>query len=109
MIVARDMLVELECNWRGETNIELYRVLAVFDEHYNKWCPSVQGSVGWNNWVNKKELKKKVFLRLVMRHGNGTSVEDVKLEKNGEWGPQHVYVAKGLDKLLDVKGNIRET
>ena len=86
-------------------------MLAVFDKHHNNWSTLVQDSADWNDWVSKKEekeLKKtKVLLRLVKSQGLA-SVEDVKLEKNGEWGPQHVHVVKGLDKLLSVKGNIRE-
>ena len=30
---------------------------------------------------------------------SGSAVEEVNLEKGGKWGPQHVYVVKGLDVL----------
>ena len=34
----------------------------------------------------------------------GICFRDVELKKDGSWGPQHVYVVKGLDELLGVHG-----
>ena len=34
----------------------------------------------------------------------GISVKEVKLERGGKWGPQHVYVVKGLDEVLGMEG-----
>ena len=39
---------------------------------------------------------------------SGSAVEGVKLEKGGEWGPQHVYVVKDLDEVLGVEGELEE-
>ena len=91
----------------GETTTELYGVLAVFDKYYDKWYNSVQDSIDWSNCMSENELKKSKMLPRLMK-SQGIAVEDVKLKKYGEEGLQHVYVVKGLDKLLGVKGNIRE-
>ena len=36
----------------------------------------------------------------------GNAFRDVRLEKGGKWGPQHVFVVKGLDELVKVKGDL---
>ena len=39
---------------------------------------------------------------------SGSAVEEVKLENGDKWGPQPVYVVKGLDDELGVEGELEE-
>ena len=57
--------------------------------------------MGWD----QEELKKtQVLAKLVEKIGS--CVRDVESKKDGSWGPQHVYVMKGLDELLEVHGEM---
>ena len=82
-------------------------MLGIFQKYYNKWFISLQDQVRWNGNNKNEELKKtRVLTRLAEKTGN--AFRDVKLEKGAEWGPQHVFVVKGLDELVGVKGDLED-
>ena len=39
---------------------------------------------------------------------NGHVIKEVKLEKDGNWGPQYVYVIRELNYILGVECNLEE-
>ena len=64
-------------------------MLDLFTKYYNKWFVSIEDEFAWvNNASNKSNVK--VLVRLMARTGG--AFLDVRINKDGDWGPQHFFV-----------------
>ena len=100
LYIWRDSLVQVRYRRGSAETVECYRVLAFFTKYYNKWFVSVGDESAWVNNASKK-INAKVLGRLVTRTG-GTFL-DVRLEKDGDWGPQHVFSTVNSDDIVKME------
>ena len=80
-------------------------MLALFIKYYNTWFVSIEDEFTWvNNTSEKSNLK--VLVRLI----TCTSGEflDVRLEKDGDWGPQHVFFTMNYGDIVKVENEMVE-
>lgn len=103
IVIQRDSLVSLHCRKGNTTIIEHYRVLCPFTKYYNKWYVCIDET----KFVWKKNSKNVRFLVRMMRK-IGSSYEEVKLEKNGEFGPRCVFRICSMNEILDVMSDLVE-
>ncbi len=101
LFIERDTLIQLHCK-RGETvTVENYRVLCPFAKYYNKWYICVDTKrFAWN-----KELKNIRFLVRMMKK-SGSSYEEVKLEKDGGYGPRCIFRICSMNEILSVVSSL---
>jgi hypothetical protein len=99
--IERDMLIQLHCK-RGETvTVENDRVLCPFAKYYNKWYICVDTKkFAWNN-----ELKNIRFLARMMKK-LGSSYKEVKVEKDGDYGPRCIFGICSMNEILSVVSSL---
>ena len=85
--------------------VECYRVLASFTKYCNKWLVSKEDELAWVNKASKKS-NTKVLVRLMTRTGG--SFLDVRLEKDGNWGPHNVFCTVNFDNIVKVENDLVE-
>ena len=72
---------------------KFYQVLAFFTQYYKKWFVSTEDEFAWaKNASNKSNLK--LLVSLITRTGG--AFLDVRLDKDEDRGPQHVFNYCGL-------------
>jgi hypothetical protein len=102
IFLSRNSLVQLQCKrGHGKNPIithEYYRVLGFFNTHYNKWYMPVEDKFVFA--PNEPAKMKNIRVMGQLLHKRGSSYTEVKLTKNGEWGPTHVYCIKPLNDVL---------
>jgi hypothetical protein len=103
IVIQRDSLISLHCRKGNTTIIEHYRVLCPFTKYYNKWYVCIDET----KLVWKKNSKSVRFLVRMMRK-IGSSYEEVKLEKNGEFGPRCIFRICSMNEILDVMSDLVE-
>ena len=80
-------------------------MLDFFTKYYNKWFVSIEDAFDWVSNASKKS-NVKVLVRLMTRMGGAFS--DVRLEKDGDWGPQHVFRTVNFDDIVKVENELVE-
>ncbi len=103
IVIQRDSLISLHCRKETTTIIEHYRVLCSFTKYCNKWYVSIDRT----KFVWKKNSKSVRFLVRMMQN-IGLSYEEVKLEKNGEFGPRCIFRICSMNEILDVMSDLVE-
>ena len=100
--IERDSLITMKCKrGKGNETIEYYRVLAVFTKYYNKWFVATDESrFIWN----KDSKKVRILARMMSKCGS--SYHEMKLEKDGTFGPQSVFCTKYMCDILSVDANL---
>jgi hypothetical protein len=97
IFIERDTLIQLYCNRGGAVTVENYRVLCPFAKYYNKWYISVNKTkFVWN----KKSNNVRFLVRMMKK--SGSSYEEVKLEKNGLYGPRCIFRICSMSDILGV-------
>jgi hypothetical protein len=99
--ISRDSLVTINVTRGTCTSLEHYRVLALYSKHYNKWY------LHWDDdkVLFERESKKfKVLGQMVVK--DGSSWKEVKLEKDGKWGPKSVFSIKSMSDVISVEGEL---
>lgn len=98
--IKRDSLIQLKCK-RGKSHesIEYYRVLGFFFKYYNKWYMSLDNKFLWS--ADKTQMKNARVMGRLMEQ-SGAAFKEVKLEKDGANGPQHVYCIKNINEIEGV-------
>ena len=91
--------MKIGCKHGRMTTVHDYRVLAFFFKYYNKWYMSLDMQFLLTTDPSKR---KNVRVMARMMKANGSSYEKVKLEKDGAWGPRHVYCSKPLKEVLSL-------
>jgi len=97
--IKRDSLVKMGCKHGRVTTVHEYKVLAFFFKYYNKWYMSLDMQFLLTTDPSKR---KNVRVMARMMKANGNSYEKVNLEKDGAWGPRHVYCSKPLKEVLSL-------
>ena len=102
-VISRNSLIQLPCKrGAGEKNscttIEYYRVLGFFTKHYNKWYMAIEDEFEFT--PNEPGKMKGIRFIAQLMQKRGSIYTQVKLEKEGEWGPKHVYCIKSLNDIL---------
>jgi len=97
--IKRDSLVQMGCKHGEVTTVLEYKVLAFFFKYYNKWYMSLD-----NQFLLTTDPSKRKNVRVMARmmKATGSSYEKVELEKDGAWGPRHVYCCKPLKDVLSL-------
>ena len=103
LYLKRDSVVKLECKRGSSVEIAYYRVLAMFTKSYNKWLIADENEFSWNN-DSSKRINGHILARLVKRLGS--TFQEVKLEKDGNWGPHQVYQVVHFDKIISVENEL---
>eukprot|EP00957_Ditylum_brightwellii_P199917 15240376-Ditylum_brightwellii.AAC.1 len=66
--------------------VEFYHVLALFAKYYNKWLVLEEEKCPW------------VLVRVTTK--SDSAFVDVQLEKDGDWGSQHVFCTVKFDNIV---------
>ena len=102
IFLSRNSLVQLQCKRGNKKNqmitSEYFRLLGFFKLHYNKWFLPVEDKFVFTPNDTAKMTGIWFLGRLLQKRGS--SYTEVKLTKNGEWGPTHVYCIKPLSDVL---------
>lgn len=102
MVLSRNSLVQLQVKRGGTKNptitIEYYRVIGFFNKHYNKWYLPVEDKFVFTPNDPSKMSGIRFMGQLMQK--KGSSFIEVKIEKNGEWGPTHVHRIRPLKDIL---------
>ena len=97
IFIERDILIQLYCNRWGAVTVENYRVLCPFAKYYNKWyIPVNKTKFVWN----KKSNNVRFLVRMMKK--SGSSYKEVKLEKNGLYGPRCIFRIDSMSDILDI-------
>ena len=89
---------------RGSSvEIAYYRVLPMFTKSYNKWFIADENEFSWNN-DSSKRVNGHILARLMKRLGS--TFQEAKLEKDGNWGPHQVYQVVHFDKIISVENEL---
>ena len=97
--IERDSLITLKCKRGKSESVESYRVLAFFTKHYNKWFIAMENKFPWRVDMTKRQ-NVRVLAKLMKK--SDSTFGHVKLEKDGDWGPQHVHCIKHFKDILEV-------
>ena len=101
LFIERDMLIQLHCKRVETVTVEKDWVLCHFAKYYNKWyiCVNIK-KVAWNN-----ELKNIRFLVRMMKK-LGSSYKEVKVEKDGDYGPRCIFRICSMNEILTVVSSL---
>ena len=101
IFIERDVLIQLHCKRVETVTVEKDRVLCRFAKHYNKWYICVNTKkFAWNN-----ELKNIRFLARMMKK-LGSSYKEVKVEKDGDYGPRCIFGICSMNEILSVVSSL---
>ena len=89
-----------------------YRVLGIFNKHYNKWLPEFEEkqvvfspqSTTWGTYSKKYKL-----LARMMKLTEQSDYEEVELKKDGEWSPNAVFRLVSLKDVLSVETKLESS
>ena len=94
--VERDSLIELMCKQGKGRNqsetLQLYRVLALFDKHYNKWYVIEENKKEW--YPSFPKGKYLVLASMVEKDVLFDKYEDVLVEESNDWNAHSIFVLK---------------
>lgn len=99
--INRDSLVSMKCKRGKNVSIQLYRVLAIFSKHYNKWFTH------WDSdtiLFEKDSKKFKILARMVER--DGVTIKEVELKKGGDWGPKFVFCMRLMCDIHRIESDL---
>ena len=68
-------------------------------KYYNKWYMLLDNQFLLTTDPSKR---KNVWVMARMMKATGSSYEKVELEKDGAWGPRHIYCCKPLKDVLSL-------
>jgi hypothetical protein len=103
--VERDSLIELMCKQGKGRNqsetLQLYRVLALFHKHYNKWYIIEENKKEW--YPSFPKGKYLVLASMVEKDVLFDKYEDVLVEESNDWNAHSIFVLKDASFVLSVK------
>ena len=91
--------IVLEMKRGGAVELASYKVLCLFTKSSNKWFVSEENKFPWVNG-SMSNGKGRVLARLVK--SIGSSYKEMRLEKDGAYGPHHVFQCVPFDKIISV-------
>eukprot|EP00957_Ditylum_brightwellii_P082176 6248582-Ditylum_brightwellii.AAC.1 len=100
LYIQHDSLIQVKCKCGSVKTVEFYHVLALFTKYYNKCFVSEEEIIPWVNDAPKKN-NVKVLVRLMTK--SGSAFMDAQLEKDGDWGPQHVFCTVSSNNTVKVE------
>lgn len=100
--IKHNSLVVLNVKKGQRITQEHYRVLGIFSKSHNKWLVHLD-----ENEVPlvKNSKSYKIMVKMVRKDRNGRVVE-VELEKDGQWGPQHVHSMRFVGDIVRVESEL---
>ena len=103
LFLQRDSRVMLQMKRGGAVELASYKVLSLFTKSSNKWFVSEEDKFAWVNG-SASNGKGRVLARLVK--SVGSSFKEVELEKDGAYGPHHVFQCVPFDKIVSVESKL---
>ena len=97
--------IVLEMKRGGAVELASYKVLCLFTKSSNKWFVSEENKFPWVNG-SMSNGKGRVLARLVK--SIGSSYKEMRLEKDGAYGPHHVFQCVLFDKIVNVQNNLTD-
>ena len=103
--VVRNTLMKFLCKSGKSETTDFYWILGLFKKYYNKRFHYLDGTFVSDD--NEAGIKNPRVLSRMMEK-RGSIIKEVKLEKGGMWGPNHVYEIKALNDVLGVECDLDE-